>query len=229
MDAHGISRALLAPPSIGGRIGPEDGYRWTLEAVQQHPDRFGLSVRADPHEGMNAVRQLESMVKNDGGIALRFVPFQVGKPLDDRIYFPLYTKCVELGIPVTAPVGISGPRVPSMLQHPEHLDDLCYLWPELTIVTTHGGEPWTWLLVKLMTKWPNLYHMISAFAPQYYPKDTINFLNSSRGRMKVMFATDYPLISFERAMAELPNTPISDQSWQYFLHDNAARVFWNEE
>jgi hypothetical protein len=230
MDAHGVSRALLAPPpreddSEETRI----GHRFALEAVQQFPDRFGLTVRVNPHEGMNAVRQLTSMVQSDGAMALRLVPMRVGKPLNHKIFFPLYTKCVELGIPVTSTVGIPGPRVPGLMQHPKYLDELCYLWPELTIVTTHGGEPWTRLLVKLMTKWPNLYHMISAFAPRYYPKHTIEFLNTSRGRQKVMFATDYPMISFERALTELPDVPIESKSLPYFLYKNALRVFWGED
>lgn len=227
MDEHGITKALLAPPPDSPDLDQEAGYRWTLQTVQRYPERFRLSVRVDPHEGMQAVRKLENMVHNDGGVALRLVPLRIGKPLDDRIYFPLYTKCCELGVPITATVGIPGPRVPGMLQHPKYLDDLCYLWPELTIVTTHGGEPWTALLVKLMAKWPNLYHMISAFAPKYYPADTIHFLNSSHGRRKVMFATDYPLVSFERAAAELPGVGIAEKSWPYFLYKNAEAIFWD--
>src|SRR3954467_2073406 len=79
MDGHGIVKGLLAPPPYGDMT-PEEGYRWTLETVQKYPERFGLSVRVDPEQGMNAVRELESMVRNDGAIALRIVPFRVGKP-----------------------------------------------------------------------------------------------------------------------------------------------------
>ena len=225
MDRHGIAKALLAPPPYG-ELTPEEGYRWTLETVQKYPERFGLSVRVDPQKGMAAVRELESLVRNDGAIALRLVPFRVGKPLTHRVYYPLYTKCVELGIPVTSTVGIPGPLVPGLVPNPKNLDTLCYVWPELTVVTTHGGEPWTGLLVKLLLKWPNLFHMISAFSPKYYPADTLKFLSSSRGRQKVMFATDYPLISFARALEELPRAPIATDSWAPFLYENADRVFW---
>jgi predicted TIM-barrel fold metal-dependent hydrolase len=160
----------------------------------------------------------------DGAIALRLVPIRFGAPANDKIYFPLYTKCCELEIPVTITCGIPGPLVPGEIQRPIYFDELCYLMPELTIVSTHGGEPWTDELVKLLFKWPNLYHMISAFTPKWYPKALIEFMNS-RGANKVMFATDYPLISWERAIPQLAEVPLKAEVWPKFLRENALRVF----
>ncbi len=228
MDAHGIARALLTPPPEGAGATEEQGYRWTLDAVQRHPDRFRLSVRFDPRAGFGAVRELERQVREDGAGAVRIVPFRHEAPLTDPIYAPLFAKCIELGLPVTSTVGIPGPLVRGKFQDVLYLDDLCAAWPDLVLVTTHGGEPWTRLLALLLAKWPNLYHMISAFAPRYYPADTIDFLNTEAGRSKVMFATDYPMISFERALAELPSVPLAEASWEPFLFGNAARVFWHE-
>jgi predicted TIM-barrel fold metal-dependent hydrolase len=226
MDRLGVARAIIGPPAASAGIAPEAGYRWTLEAVQQFPDRLALAVGVDPTGLMTAVRQLESMVKNDGAVTVRLAPFRVGKPLTDRVYFPLYTKCVELGVPVTTPVGLPGPRLPGMMQHPQYLDELAYLWPELTIVTSHGGEPWTKLLVQLMAKWPNIYHVLSAMAPKYYPKDTIAFLNSSRGRTKVLFGTDHPFMPMQRVASELADAGIDEGARAAFLHDNADRIYF---
>jgi predicted TIM-barrel fold metal-dependent hydrolase len=229
MDRYGIRRALLAPPPEPAGMTEEEAYRATLEAVQRHPTRFRLSVRLDPHEGMRAVRQLDSMVRNDGLAALRFVPFRVGRPLTDPVYYPLYTKCVELGIPITSTVGIPGPRVRGAVQKVIYLDDLCAAWPDLVVVSTHGGEPWTKLLAELLGKWPNLYHMLSAFAPRYYPEDLIRFASTPEGRRKLLFASDYPVISFSRSISELPGVPLADESWPFFLFENARAVFWGGE
>jgi predicted TIM-barrel fold metal-dependent hydrolase len=229
MDDWGIGRALLAPPPMGSTGDPDAGHRWTLEAVQKYPERLRLSVRVNPRDGMTAVRQLESYVRNDGGAALRLVPGLIGLSMNDKAYFPVYAKCVELGIPITVTCGMPAARLPSYLQHPQYLDDVCVFFPELTIVSTHGGSPWSDELVGLMAHWPNLYHMLSAFAPRYYPKEIIDYLNSSRGRQKVMFATDFPLMSFQRAVTELPTAGISEKSLPYFLRHNAEKVFWGGE
>ncbi len=229
MDELGVDRALLGEPMPTAGLSEEDGYRWTREAVQQFPERLSLTVRVDPNELMGAARALERMVRADGAVAVRVSPARVGKPLTDRVYFPLYTKCVELGVPVMATVGLPAPKIPGLLQHPEHLDELCYLWPELTVISTHGGEPWSDVLVALMAKWPNLYHVISAFAPKYYPAAIVKFLNSSRGRSKVMFGTDHPYMPMARVLAELTDSGISEGALPAFLSGNARALFFKPQ
>ncbi len=156
MDRNRIARALLAPPPESAMGDQVAGYRWTLDAVQQHPDRFGLSVRVDAEQGIRAVRHLESMVRNDGARALRIVPYRDGKRASHRSYFPLYAKCIELGIPVTITVGMPLVQRPGIVQNPKHLDKVCAFFPELVVVSAHGGAPWTGLLVQLLRTWPNL-------------------------------------------------------------------------
>jgi predicted TIM-barrel fold metal-dependent hydrolase len=228
MDRYRIARALLAPPPESAMGDPVAGYRWTLDAVQKYPERFGLSVRVNADEGIRAVRHLESMVRNDGARALRIVPYRDGKRASHRSYYPLYAKCIELGIPVTITVGM--PLVPraGIVQNPKHLDRVCAFFPELVIVSAHGGAPWTSLLVQLLRTWPNLYHMISAYAPSRYPVELVAFANTRRGREKVMYASDYPLLTFDRARRELPECGIDDEAMPWFVERNAARVFWGE-
>jgi uncharacterized protein len=228
MDRHHIARALLAPPPESAMGDQAAGYRWTLEAVQQFPHRFGLSVRVDADQGIRAVRHLESMVRNDGARALRVVPYRDGKRPSHRSYFPLYAKCIELGIPVTITVGMPLVARPGIVQNPKHLDKVCAFFPELVVVSAHGGAPWTALLVQLLRTWPNLYHMISAYPPSRYPTELVTFANTGRGRKKVLYASDYPLLSFARR-AELPDCGISDDAMPWFVEKNAARVFWGEE
>jgi uncharacterized protein len=229
MDRNHISRVLLAPPPESAMGDQEAGYRWTLEAVQQYPERFGLSVRVDPHQGIRAVRHLESMVRNDGARALRLVPYRYGMKASHRNYYPLYTKCIELGIPVTITTGLPLVQREGIVQNPKHLDKVCAFFPELVIVSAHGGAPWTNLLVQLLRTWPNLYHMISAYPPSRYPPELVAFANSGRGRRKMMFASDYPLLTYERIRRELPDCGINNEAMPWFTVKNAARVFWGEE
>ncbi|MBI4303436.1 MAG: amidohydrolase [Chloroflexi bacterium] len=221
MDKAGIEKAILRFTTAN----PEPGIR----AIQEHPDRFVGGLSLNPHLGMEEVRNLERLVKQYPFIKTAKVSAHtIQKPYNDKIYYPIYAKCIELDIPITANVGIPGPRVPGLGQDPMALDEVCWFFPELKVVMTHGGEPWQALCVKLMVKWPNLYYMTSAFAPHHYPQEIIYYMNT-RGADKIMFATGYPLFDFDRCMNEVRDLPLRDNVWSKFLRENAMKVFKLEE
>jgi hypothetical protein len=45
------------------------------------------------------------------------------------------------------------------------------------------------------------------------------------GRDKVCFATDYPLLQWERVLKEVDALELGPEIRQRFLHDNAAKAF----
>jgi hypothetical protein len=146
-------------------------------------------------------------------------------PIDDKRFYPLYAKCVELGLPICVSCGVPKARVPMACQHVALVDEVCWFFPELRFVMRHGAEPWCDLAVKLMLKWPNLYYTTSALAPGNYPKAIVDFANT-RGADRVMYASGVPLgPSLERISAELPAVPFRDHVWPGFLFENALRVF----
>ena len=105
------------------------------------------------------------------------------------------------------------------------VDQVCWFFPELTVVLRHGAEPWVDLAVKLMTKWPNLYYSTSAFAPRYYPRAIIDYANTSRGANKVMYAGYYPSgLTLDRIFQELDGLALKDEVWPKFLRENALSV-----
>jgi len=218
MDTYGVAQALLP-------VSPDDAV--SVRALRQHPDRLLGSFMVDPIRGMETVRALETAVHDLGVVAAQFFPCgcvpQV--PIDDRMVYPVYAKCVELGIPIFVNTGVPGPRVPMDAQEVALLDKVCWFFPELRIVMRHGGEPWVDLAVKLMVKWPNLYYSTSAFAPKYYPREILDFANSSRGSGRVLYAGYYPSgLTLERIFSELKDLPLRDEVWPKFLRDNARTV-----
>ena len=130
------------------------------------------------------------------------------------------------GMAQAAPkAGIAGPRVPSACQDVMHLDQVCYDFPELTIVMRHGAEPWQQLAVKLMLKWPGLHYMTSAFAPKHYPGEIIDYANT-RGAEKILYAGYFPMgLTLERIFTDMPKVAFRDHVWPLFLRDNAMRIF----
>jgi predicted TIM-barrel fold metal-dependent hydrolase len=216
MDALGIDKAMVGLSDPGNR-----------EALRRHPDRFFASYHANPNRGMDEVRAIvrareEHDIKAVTGFPSGTLP-QV--PIDDKRWYPIYAKCVELGLPFCCTVGVPGPRLPMAPQRVELIDEVCWFFPELVFVMRHGAEPWTDLAVKLMLKYPNLYYMTSAFAPKHYPKDIIDYANT-RGAHKILYAGYFPMgLSLERIFAELPEVPFRDHVWPRFLRDNALEVF----
>jgi uncharacterized protein len=219
MDRFGIERAMLG-------LGDPEQRNAVWRAVRDHPDRFFGSAAVDPNRGMDAVRDLVKAYETLGIKAATAFPAgctpQV--PIDDRRFYPIYAKCVELDLPIFLTTGVPGPRVPLACQKTELLDEVCWFFPELKVVMRHGAEPWEDLAVKLMLKWPNLYYSTSAFAPRYYPQAILDYANT-RGADKVLYAGYFPMgLSLERIFAELPDVPLKDHVWPKFLRENAIRV-----
>jgi predicted TIM-barrel fold metal-dependent hydrolase len=218
MDEVGVARAM---------VGVDDNNLLSQRALKEHPDRFFASYHANPNLGMEGVRTLERMHREYGIKAVTAFPSGLCPqvPIDDRRWYPIYAKCVELDLPFCCCVGVPGPRLPMDPQRVERIDPVCWFFPELKFVMRHGAEPWTALAVKLMLKYPNLYYMTSAFAPKHYPADIVTYANK-RGADKIMYAGYFPMgLSLERIFSELPNVPFTDAVWPKFLRDNAVRVF----
>lgn len=219
MDRHGIERAMLG---ISG-----DPERTHERALRDHPQRFFASYEANPNLAMDEVRRIRRLKDEFDIKAVTAFPAglcpQVA--INDKRWYPIYTTCVDLDIPFCPCVGVPGPRLPMEPQKVEHLDEVCWFFPELKVVMRHGGEPWTELAWKLMLKYPNLHYMTSAFAPAYYPRDIIEFANT-RGSEQVMYAGYFPMgISLERIFKDMPAVPLRDSVWPKFLRENARRVF----
>jgi len=216
MDRYGIERGLIGVADETSR-----------SALKHHPDRFvPCGAVADPNDVVGSVRVMRREHEEFGIRATSVFPSgtfpQV--PIDDPKMYPIYSTCVELGIPIFVCAGVPGPRLPFAPQDVARIDIVMFDFPELVFVTRHGCEPWEQLAVKLMLKWPNLYYSTSAFAPKYYPKAIVDYANT-RGADKVIYAGYFPMgLSLERIFRELPNVPFKDDVWPKFLYGNAARI-----
>jgi len=172
-----------------------------------------------------AVRELRRAVADLGFVALRIVPWLWGLPPTDRLYYPLYAACVELGIPFCTQVGHTGPLRPSETGRPiPYIDQVALDFPELTIVCGHIGYPWTTEMIAVADKHAEVYIDTSAYTTRRYPAELVEYLRG-RGRRKVLFGTNYPMITPERALEHLGSLGLDDEARELFLAGNARRVF----
>jgi len=218
MDWYGIDVGL---------VGYFDGSEAAAIAKRDFPGRFIFEHPANPNRGMEELRRIRRIHGEFGLSAVSVFPCGLNPqvPINDKKMYPLYALCVDLNLPVLINVGIPGPRVPFYPQKLEHVDEVCWFFPELKLVMRHGGEPWEELATKLMLKYPNLFYSTSAFTPKHYPQAIIDYANT-RGADKIMYAGYYPMgLSLERIFRELPQVPFKDEVWPKFLSENARRVF----
>lgn len=198
--------------------------------VKRFPDRFvGAGTINILRKPMDVAREVERLVKKLNFCAIRLEPYMYGDgttglPPTDKHYWPVYMKCVELGVPVCIQVGHTGPTLPSECGRPIYLDEVALAFPELVIVGCHLGQPWHEEMMILAWKHDNIYVETSARTPKHWPAEFVNFVKGP-GQDKVLWATDYPLLNFERTLAELETMGLPERIFRKVVRDNAANVF----
>lgn len=225
MDQAGVDFGLLSAwhaPREGALISNDEVASW----VAAHPDRFGGLAAVDLAKPMPAVRELRRAVTELGFKGLRVVPWLWEAEPTDRRYYPLYAACVELGVPFCTQVGHTGPLRPSETGRPiPYIDQVALDFPELVIVAGHIGYPWTEEMIAVARKHENVYIDTSAYTSRRIPPELVSYMKTRSGSRKVLFGTNYPMITHPAALDGLDELGLDEVTRRLYLHDNAARVF----
>lgn len=221
MDAAGVDLALCS-------AGPLIPVPIVEEAVAKYPDRLIGVGSADPWgpDGvMVAVRELKRQVLEKGFKALKLEPFIDRKDPTEAGWYPLYAACVELDITLQIQVGNTGPPTyPSSTGRPLHIDQVAVHFPELRIVAGHIGWPWTEEMIAIAWKHPNVWIDTSAHLPKHFPPEFVRFLKTF-GQDKCIWASDWPILDFDRCLKQVDDLGLTPEVRQKFLHDNAVAAF----
>ena len=222
MDELGVRKAILmdniANPSVTAR-----------KFVDARPDRFALAMG-----GVNLLRPVKSLRELTATAADLPVAYAVVGPSfwgdgqyppSDAVYYPLYAKCAEIGLPLCVNTGIPGPPIPGEVQNPIHLDRVCVRFPEPKLCMIHGADPWWDVAIRLMIKYANLRLVTSAWAPRHLPESLLHFMRT-RGKDRVLFASDHPVLTFERCLAEARALDLPADVLDGWLHGNAEAFFF---
>lgn len=222
MDEGGVGTGLLS-----AWYGPEGSLISNDEVsgfVAVAPDRLRPVAGADLRRPMEGVRELRDR-RDEGFVGFRSLPWLWEVPPTDRRYYPLYAACVDLGLPFCTQVGHTGPLRPSETGRPiPYIDQVAIDFPELTIVCGHIGYPWTQEMIAVADKHPNVYIDTSAYAAHRYPPELVAYLKG-RGAHKVLFGSNYPMLTASKALEHLANLGLSEETERAFLRENAERVF----
>ena len=189
------------------------------EAVTLEPSRFIGAAGYNPWRIDESLRRIETFVREYHFKYVYFHPITFGMAPNDRRCYPLYAKCVELGIPVGMQVGHSAEPLPSDVGRPMLVDDVAIDFPDLKINLSHTGWPWTGEFISMLWRHPNVYGDISAYFPKALDPELVRAMDRQL-RHKIMLGTNgFPL---ERCVAELDELPLREETKARIRRDNAA-------
>jgi predicted TIM-barrel fold metal-dependent hydrolase len=223
MDEAGIDRLLVTSWVRPGRTLASNDR--VAELIRDYPERLLGVAGVDLERPVAAVKELDRAIRELGFKALRIIPWLWKRPPNDRLYYPLYVKCIDLNIPFCTQVGHTGPLMPSETGRPiPYIDDVALTFPELSIVCGHIGYPWTDEMIALAWKHEHVYIDTSAYLPRYYPPQLLHFMNSY-GQDKVLFATNFPMLELKKCTDQAAALDLKTDARTRFLSGNAKRVF----
>jgi predicted TIM-barrel fold metal-dependent hydrolase len=231
MDSAGIERGFLIAAKCGP-LGHPACFHMPMEvvndAIKQHPDRFFGLYGVDPTQGMKAVYELQHAVEDLGYIGAHGYPHWFELPLDHARWYPIYTKCCELDVPIQHQIGqsmvYSADYPIRSVGQPITMDAVACDFPELKLVGIHVGIPWTEEAIAMSWKHKNVYLGSDAHSPKYWPASFVNFINTY-GQDKVIFGTDFPVLGFERTRDEIENLGLRPIPKRKLLRDNIIRLY----
>lgn len=197
------------------------------EATRISGGRIMGAASYDPFRISESLAAIEDAVRKHDINYVWFHPLSYGLPPNDRRFYPLYAKCVERNIAVGFQVGHSAEVLPSDCGRPMLADDVAIEFPDLRINLSHTGWPWVDEWCSMLWRHPNVYGDISGYFPRGLDDRLIKFMDSSRGRDKVMFGTNG--LGLRRCKEEFLQLEISEETKRKVLNDNARRFLLLDE
>ena len=201
------------------------------EAAAEHPDVLIPFGSIDPARGVAGVRAARRLVESHGVRGFKFHPsIQAFEP-NDRAVYPLYEELQGLGVPAlfhTGQTGIGsglpgGRGIKLRYSDPMLLDDVAADFPGLTIIMAHPSVPWQDSAIAVAQHKANVYIDLSGWSPKYFPPQLVRAAGSLL-KQKVLFGSDFPVITPDRWLADFAKLEISDDVRPLILKDNAVRM-----
>lgn len=185
----------------------------------------------DPNRGAEAVDLARRLIEENGVRGFKFHPTVQGFDPSDDAHHPLYEVLQDAGVVAlfhTGQTGI-GAGLPGGrglllgLSNPMLLDPVAARFPELQIVMAHPSVPWQDEALSVATHKHNTWIDLSGWSPKYFPAELVRYANSILKR-RVLFGSDFPLLTPERWMRDVEQTALKPEVMPGILKDNAARL-----
>ncbi len=217
------------------------GYGWTdpaaaraandyaLESARRYPGRIIPFCSVNPLWGADAVAELERCAGNGArGVGELHPDSQGYADADMASLAPLIDAASAHGMPVlmhaSEPVGHGYPGKGTVT--PDMLMTLVRAFPRATFIFAHfgGGLPFYSLMPEVRRSLANVYFDSAAY-PLLYEDSVFEVSTTSAGADRVLFGSDFPLVSQARALKGLHQAGLSAEAADAVLGGNAVRLF----
>jgi predicted TIM-barrel fold metal-dependent hydrolase len=203
---------------------------FVAKAADRYPDRIVGFASVDPHKA-SAVKDLEYAIRDLKLRGLKLHPQVQAFEPNNRAYYPLYSKCVELSVPVTFHTGSTywgaglngGDGVKLRFSNPMLLDDVAADFPELKLIMAHPGWPWQDEQLAIASHKNNVYVDLSGWSPKYFQPLLVTYMTKLIPR-KFLFGTDYPMLSPQRWLEDFETLHVSSEIKAMILRENARNL-----
>jgi hypothetical protein len=172
-------------------------------------------------------------IKDLGLRGLKFNPGRQHFYANEPRFAPLWELAAELGLVCLFHTGMMGNGAGTRgglgfkLKYTApipYLDDIAADHPDLTLISAHPGWPWQDEQLAMARHKANVYLDLSGWAPRYFPPQLVQQVNRLIPD-RVLFGSDWPVITPERWIAEFNDLPLDDDVRQKILLGNAKLLF----
>jgi uncharacterized protein len=201
------------------------------ELAHQHADVAIPFASINPHRGAEGVRAAKRLILEYKVKGFKFHPSTQAFFPNDRLAYPLYEVIAEAKLPALFHTGQTGAGagmrggggIRLKYSNPLYLDDVAVDFPDMPIILAHPSFPWQEEALSVATTKPQVYIDLSGWSPKYFPPILVQYANTLL-KDKVLFGSDYPVITPERWMADFDTIGIKPEVKPKILKENAAKL-----
>jgi hypothetical protein len=201
------------------------------ELAHKHGDVAIPFASINPHRGADGVRAAKRLIADYKVKGFKFHPSVQDFFPNDRLAYPLYEAIAEAKLPAlfhTGQTGVGagtrgGGGVRLKYSNPLHLDDVAADFPDMPIILAHPSFPWQEEALSVATHKPQVYIDLSGWSPKYFPPILVQYANTLL-KEKILFGSDYPVITPQKWMEEFEKLPIKPEVRPLIMKENAARL-----
>ncbi|MBZ5579293.1 MAG: amidohydrolase family protein [Acidobacteriia bacterium] len=201
-----------------------------IALAAEHADIMLAFASVDPTRGFEAISEARRLI-NAGVRGFKLHPPLMQFHANDRQAYPFYEAVAEAKLPVIFHTGHSGigtgmrggGGVRLKYGNPMDIDDVAVDFPDMPIIMAHPSFPWQDEAISVCLHKPQVYIDLSGWSPKYFPPNLIQYANTLL-KNKVLFGSDFPLITPDRWLADFAKIAIKDEVRPLILKENAVRL-----
>ena len=199
------------------------------EAARHHADVMIPFGSVDPNRGRQAVDLADRLITEGGVKGFKFHCSMQQFHANDRLAYPLYERIQESGLPVLFHTGQSGAGrgvrggggIRLKYTNPMDIDDVAVDFPDMPIIMAHPSFPWQDEAIAVALHKPQVYIDLSGWSPKYFPPQLVHHARTLL-QDKVLFGTDYPLLTPDYWQTEFDKLGFPDDVREKIMLRNAA-------